>query len=183
MAHGGYRPGAGRKKGAASKLAIGLESIDAINSVSPPRQRKIVLELDPLEILAWVAERRVPCGTCIDANRRPTGRTKYRLPAGKHAHGCSGIPLQATNLCACEGIGTRTCESCFGTLWERIPVSEMRLAARDLAPYRYPQLRSIEHTGDAQPGSRQIEVVYVDARPIQPGVSSPRLMDRSDHGD
>ena len=134
----GARPG--ERRGGRKKGSIPRKSQQAAAILDK-------FDVDPLEKLALIADRRVPCRTCIDADRKPTGKTKFRLPEGKHAKGCTGIPLHATGMCPCEGVSTRTCESCFGTLWERIPVSEMSRASSALAPYRYPQLRAIEHSG------------------------------------
>lgn len=111
------------------------------------------LKCDPVAILAKIATRRIPCGTCINDKVQPTGKTKYRLPEGSHAASCKGEP------CSCAGIGIRVCESCFGTKWERISVQDMSNAAGRLAKMVVPELKAIEMTGQVDIGLGQAATI------------------------
>ncbi len=105
-------------------------------------------EVDSIKVKCDIVNRKVPCGTCIDEKRKPTGTTKYLLPAGQHSRDCNITKAVATDLrCTCDGIAERTCLSCFGTLWERINVDTVLKAATELSKYRYPQLKAIEISG------------------------------------
>lgn len=113
-------------------------------------------EVDSIKTKCDIVNRKVPCGTCIDAKRKPTGKTKYKLPEGQHADDCAITKADPHHFhCTCEGIGERTCLSCFGTLWERINVETMLKAATELSKYRYPQLKAIEISGNLQVNSAQ----------------------------
>jgi hypothetical protein len=108
------------------------------------------LGVNPIERLCVVADRRVSCGTCIDKNRKPTGKTKFKLAAGFHAKDCTITLAKLTKgalVCTCEGIGERTCESCFGTLWERIPVTDVLKASAELAQYKHAKRKALEVSG------------------------------------
>ena len=86
MATGGARPGAGRPKGSVDRnLATARELMASIPGSNP------------IIALAHVVAGNVPCRTCIDENRKPTGKTWYQPKNG-------GEPKQ------------RKCQSCWGTL-------------------------------------------------------------------
>ena len=105
------------------------------------------LGVDPIHGMSLIALRRVPCGTCIDAKGKPTGRTKYRLEPGQHSHDCAitkGKLINGELKCTCEGISDRVCLSCFGTLWERIAVAEMLKSLAELAQYAHAKRKAVE---------------------------------------
>lgn len=156
MAKGGSRPGSGRKPGIPNK---------ATKEASEIMER---LGCDPISNLAAIAERKVPCGTCIDEDRKPTGSTKYVLPQGQHSRKCNITRAIAKDLrCTCDGIGERTCLSCFGTLWERIPTDTMLKASAELAQYKHPKRKAIEHSGpDGGEIPLGIRVISVRAKEI-----------------
>lgn len=81
------------------------------------------LKCDPFEGMAMIASGDVPCGTCHGA-----GKTRYRIPNS-------------------EKVGERLCESCYGTLKERVSPALRGQMYSDLAKYVAPQLRAIEHQG------------------------------------
>lgn len=152
MARGGNRPNAGRKKGTPNKsTAQAHEIMDR-------------LKVDPIELLALIAARKIPCGTCIDKNRKPTGKTKYLLPSGQHSSKC-----MKGDHCTCEGIGERTCLSCFGTKWERIPTETMLKASAELAQYKHPKKKAIEVSGpQGGPIENRMELVFIEGREGKP---------------
>jgi len=130
------------------------------------------LKCDPIEILARIAMRNIPCGTCIDEKNKPTGKTKYRLPEGTHAANC-GKPCTCVgphkpdcnpHACTCAGIGERTCESCFGTKLERVNVQDMGNAAGKLAKMIVPELKAIEMSGQVDVGLEQVAAQIMEAR-------------------
>ena len=138
------------------------------------------LKCSPVEKLCLVVLRKVPCGTCIDSAGKPTGKTKYKLPDGQHAHDCAKItaPLGKNPMCSCEGIGVRTCLSCFGTLWERIGLDQVIKAADALCRYKHPQLKALEHLGeDGGPIQHQVIVEYVGSGDGGARESSPSVPD------
>lgn len=157
MPGGGSKPGerrGGRQKGSVNKSTQEAHEIMAR------------LGCDPIANLSHIAERKVSCGTCIDKDRKPTGTTKYILSAGSHAANCAITQAKLTQgllRCTCEGIGERTCQSCFGTLWERIPTETMLKASAELAQYKHAKRKALEVTG-ADGGAIQHEHVisFVD---------------------
>lgn len=160
MARGGNRPNAGRKKGTPNKsTAQAHEIMDR-------------LKVDPIELLALIAARKIPCGTCIDKNRKPTGRTKYILPLGQHWRECAITKAKLTKgelLCTCDGIGERDCLSCFGTTWERIPTETMLKASAELAQYKHPKKKAIEVSGpQGGPIENRMELVFVEGKEGKP---------------
>jgi hypothetical protein len=119
-------------------------------------------EVDSIKTKCDIVNRKVPCGTCIDKNRKPTGRTLYELESGHHAHDCA-IREDEDAACTCHGIGERTCLSCDGSKWEKIDVNTMLKAATELSKYRYPQLKAIEVTGEGGgPIQHSHEIKLVD---------------------
>ena len=129
----------GRKTGGRGKGAQNRKTQDVQDKLKR-------LKCDPVAILARIATRQIPCGTCINAKRKPTGRTAYKLPDGSHAARCKGDP------CTCAGIGERVCESCYGTRWERISTKDMGDAAGRLAKMIVPELKAIEMSGQVDIG-------------------------------
>lgn len=108
------------------------------------------LKCNPIENMAIIANRNVPCGTCIDEKRKPTGFTKYELPAGQHSQKCAITDarlIKGKLVCTCKGIGERVCASCGGSLQERINVDTMLKASSELAKYGFHQLKAVEHSG------------------------------------
>lgn len=119
----------GRAKGTPNKLTRTLrETLDRLGC-------------DPIEGLALISLRRVSCGTCIDKNLKPTGKTKFTLEQGHHAKGCKG---GMGHTCTCLGISERPCQSCFGTKWEKISVETKLRADTELASYVEPKRKAIE---------------------------------------
>lgn len=96
---------------------------------------------DPFEGMARIALNDLPCGVC-----RGSGRTRYALPAGNHADSCEGNRRGAK--CTCDGISERTCQSCYGTLYEAVAPELRGKMCTELAKYCAPQLKAIEHTGE-----------------------------------
>lgn len=167
----GSKPGeyrGGRKKGTLNKATKERATIDSI---------LLKTGCEPAEIQALIAMGRVPCGTCIDKDLKPTGKTFYRLPAGQHSATCAvnedpvdahidapgGGKLHITRRCNCDGIGQRVCESCWGTLWERIEVGVRQKASAELMRYRYQQLKAVEMTGaDGAPIQHAHTIKFVE---------------------
>lgn len=152
----------GRQKGTPNKATATL------------RERLQRLGCDPMEGLAFVSLRRIPCGTCIDKNRKPTGRTKFNLPEGKHAEKCR---IRKGLACSCEGISDRPCQSCFGTKWEKISVETKLRADTELAAYLEPKRKAIEVSnpdGSLRPAWRVV-VVGEDTTPPTPSPSEEDL--------
>jgi len=105
------------------------------------------LQVDPITNMCMIASRKVPCGTCIDKDRKPTGRTFYELAPGTHAHDCAittATLVKGKLVCTCEGIGSRRCLSCGGSTWERINVAESLKANAELAQYAHAKRKAIE---------------------------------------
>jgi hypothetical protein len=124
---------------------------------------------NPLEGLALISTRRVSCGTCVDESGSPTGRTRYQLDAGTHSDACAiNVKRKPKNLnyaewtppvCTCEGIGTRVCLSCFGSLRERIGADLKFKADSELAQYVAPKRKSIEVSGEIKTGPSEVEIL------------------------
>lgn len=106
-------------------------------------ERLARLKCDTISGLAKIALRDVPCGVCFGK-----GRTKYKLPTGE------GEP---------QRIGERVCESCFGTLKERISPETSLKAYSELAQYEHPKRKAIEHSNPD--GSLQPSWVIVEPGP------------------
>lgn len=109
------------------------------------------LKCDPIKGMALIALNQVPCGLC-----RGKLRTRYKLPEGSHAAGCD------PEKCTCEGIAERTCLSCYGSGWEAISPDLRGKMFAELAKYKHPQLKQVEHTGEGAPGGQrtQINIVF-----------------------
>ena len=80
------------------------------------------LKCDPFELFARITNGELECSVCFGK-----GKTYYR--------GDDGLPK------------LRGCQSCWGTLREKISPGDRLRAATELAQYVLPKLRAIEHTG------------------------------------
>jgi hypothetical protein len=140
-------PGAGRKKGTPNKSVQSIqEKLDRIGC-------------DPFEGMAIIAVNMLPCGVC-----RGTLRTKYKLPVGHHASGCKlhepTPELPGTRLakqfppliCTCDGIGERTCESCFGSGFEACSPELRGKMCAELAQYVGAKRKALEVSGEVNVG-------------------------------
>ena len=109
------------------------------------------LGCDPITGMCLIAMNQIECGTC-----RGKLHTKYALPAGEHTAECTRSP------CSCQGIGTRICESCYGTGMEKISPDLRGRMFAELAKYKHPQFKQIEDRSSESPAERQtIEIVLV----------------------
>lgn len=133
-------PNAGRKKGTPNRSTATVHEILAR------------LNCNPFEIMGIIATNTLPCGVC-----RGTGKTKYQLKPGQHDPHCSGRPKKSSDLCACEGIGERTCQSCYGTLYEACNPAERGKMAAQLAEYVAPKRKALEVSGELEVHDRIIE--------------------------
>lgn len=86
---------------------------------------------DPKEAMILIAKGDMPCNTC-----RGKGKTKYKI---------SGT----------DRIADRLCESCFGSLMEKLSPALIYNANAELLNYLLPKRKAIEHTG---PEGSPIEV-------------------------
>ena len=93
------------------------------------------LNCDPIEGMCRIALNDIECGTC-----RGKLHTKYILPDGQHAKDCPGTSVD----CTCGGVGTRICQSCFGTGMECIAPELRARMFSELAKYKHPQFKQIE---------------------------------------
>lgn len=119
----------GRPPGALNKRTLAIE------------EKLERLGCDPIAGLAMISARRVPCGTCINAKREPTGFTRVKLESGSHAEDCA---KHQDKKCTCGGFTMRECQSCGGTLWEKIDVQTKLKADSELAQYVAPKRKAIE---------------------------------------
>lgn len=107
------------------------------------------LGVDVFHAMGLIVARRVPCGTCIDKDLKPTGVTKVQLEDGKHASDCAITEARLSwgqLVCTCGGMTTRVCQSCKGDLWEKIAIDTQLKAASDIAQYLQPKRKAIEIT-------------------------------------
>lgn len=88
------------------------------------------LGCDPIEFQAIVVSNKLPCGVC-----RGTGKTKYALPAE--------TPAEIDN----PRLSERTCQSCYGSLFEACNPELRNKAAAELSQYIYPKRKAVELTG------------------------------------
>ena len=75
--------------------------------------------LNPFEGMAIIALNKLPCGVC-----RGKGKTAYKLPNGD--------------------LGMRTCESCYGTLFEACSPELRGKMNAELASYIHPKKKAVE---------------------------------------
>ncbi len=115
------------------------------------------LDCDPITGMATIAMNNLPCGVC-----RGEGKTRYLIPDNRRSE-CECLTLtvqaqEASKLTAkkdcvwCSGtgiadIGIRTCQSCYGTLFEACSPAERGKMYAELAQYQHTKLKAIEHTG------------------------------------
>ena len=116
MGHGGRRPNSGPKKGAMYK------------NTKLARQIADSMGVNAIQTFCIILQRKAPCGTCIDKDGKPTGKTWARAEDGKDYQ--------------------RVCQSCWGTLLERVDLPTWLKAAEGLAKYTYTTLKAVEHTGE-----------------------------------
>jgi len=79
-------------------------------------------DFDDWKGLGEAAKGQLPCGTC-----HATGKTPYLKEDGT--------------------MGERVCQSCGGTLLERVTTKERLFAMAERMKYKQPQLRAVEHSG------------------------------------
>lgn len=84
------------------------------------------LGCDPFDGMATIAQNKLPCGVC-----RGKGKTPYKLPTGE------GEPIK---------IGIRTCESCYGTLFEACSPELRGKMHAELAQYVSPKRKALDIT-------------------------------------
>lgn len=130
----------GRKKGTPNKVnATVIEKLERLNC-------------DPIQGMAIIALNKLPCGVC-----RGEGRTRYLIPEGRRSEcdcltgdDSDGRALPECVWCSGTGlrdIGIRTCQSCYGTLFEACSPAERGKMFAELAQYRHQKLKAIEVSG------------------------------------
>lgn len=93
------------------------------------------LKCNPFELFATVVNGDLPCSVCFGK-----GKSKYKDAFGN--------------------LHDRTCESCYGTLKEKISPGDRIRAATELAQYLMPKLKAIEVTGaDGGPIEHTHEII------------------------
>ena len=103
---------------------------------------------DPIENMVLIAKANVPCAVC-----HGRGKTKYQPALGE------------------DRLLDRTCQSCYGSGKEKIsPELRGRMNA-ELAKYRYPTLRQIEHTGTALENRPAVQIMFVEGPKPVPSVN------------
>ena len=110
---------------------------------------------DPFKTLAAIADGDLACNVC-----RGKGKTRYQA-----AH---------------DGDRTfeRTCQSCYGSKFEKVSPAERGKAAAELAQYIAPKRKAIEHSGpEGGPMQAKVTVEFVGARETEAkhvnGVAKP----------
>ncbi len=115
------------------------------SKLRPTKSRQAVIDrlealgCDLVHYLALTVSNKVPCGVC-----RGEGKTKF----------------QAGN----DNIGTRVCQSCWGSKLERLKPSERADAAGLLMKYCYPAMQSIEVSNPDGTLRPSWEVVILEAK-------------------
>ena len=97
------------------------------------------LGCDPFEGMAIIAINQLPCGVC-----RGKGKTPYKLPNG--------------------GVGMRTCESCYGTLFESCSPELRGKMNAELAQYIHAKKKAIEVSNPDGTLRPSWEVVILEAK-------------------
>ena len=134
----------GRTKGVPNKDAVSLQ--EKLSRVG----------CDPILGMATIALNNLPCGVC-----RGEGRTRYGLPEGQHTECDDALCLDnrakdqpAKDFwcvwCSNTGmrnIGTRTCQSCYGTLFEACSPELRGKMGAELAQYVEAKRKAIEVSG------------------------------------
>src|SRR5690348_9649715 len=80
------------------------------------------LGVDPFEGMAIIAANKLPCGVC-----RGKGKTSYKITGSDQIH-------------------QRTCESCYGTLFEACSPELRGKMHSELAQYVAPKRKAVDHT-------------------------------------
>ncbi len=103
------------------------------------------LKCDPFEGMAKIANNELPCGVC-----RGKLKTKYKLGDGMHAAECRLNKPEANGAwaCSCEGMGIRTCQSCWGDGFEACSPDLRAKMYAELAGYVAPKRKAIELSGE-----------------------------------
>lgn len=132
--------------------ALGLGFSDGVRNGRPPGSKNKVPQqfreaLRPitekgLQLCEDILLNKLPCSVC-----RGELKTSYKLPDGE--------------------IGTRLCESCYGSGYEKLSPELRARVALELLQYQAPKLKAVEHSGEAQSGPKtEITVVFTDGRRI-----------------
>lgn len=96
------------------------------------------LDVDTMEVQIRIAKGDIPCGTCFGK-----GKTYYSDETGKKH--------------------TRECQSCHGTLREKVNTDQRFKAAADINQYLYRKLKAIELTGaEGGPVEMGVKVIFVN---------------------
>lgn len=128
------------------------------------------LGCDPTEILVMIATNNVPCSVC----QRTPGKQRVALPSDlQHTCKCAA----ATGLydpecwrCSGSGLATateRTCQSCYGTLFEAVSPMVRAQVASKMLDKLVPDLRSVDHTNTDGSMRPEWRLVLVDPLPVQ----------------
>lgn len=99
------------------------------------------LGCDPITGMAHIAMNKLPCGVC-----RGELKTRYKLAEGVHTPECRQT-LGPCGPCTCEGVGTRICQSCYGSGWEACSPELRGKMYAEIAQYVLPKRKAIEHSG------------------------------------
>lgn len=149
----GSKPGehrGGRAPGTKNRATLAIE------------ERLASMGCDPLVGMARIASGDVPCGTCHGELK-----TRYRLPEGHHAESCAvnKRAMAVVPKCDCEGIGLRTCESCYGTNKEKVTPDLRGRMYAELAQYVAPKRKAIEvkNAVDANGDQSEFKIKFVNA--------------------
>lgn len=142
----------------AKGVKTGGRSAGTPNKVTLSVQEKLArLNYDPHLGMERIASNELPCGVC-----RGSGKSFYKLAPGAHAEDCDGSVIPSKMLCHCEGIGTRKCESCYGTLFEACSPELRGKMHAELAQYVAPKRKAIEVTGeDGGPLKHSHEIEFI----------------------
>ncbi len=119
--------GRGRPKGALNKVNMAL------------KERISKFGCDPFEVLAQMANGKLPCGRCFGK-----GKTRFQPANGE------------------DRTSVRTCQSCWASGYEHISPKDRGWAAGELAGYLECKRKAVEHSGaDGGPIDHKHEIVLV----------------------
>lgn len=137
-------------------------------------------DADPIIGMAQIAKNNLPCGVCSGE-----GKTRYNLPE-EQQHECDqckpGAKRAKCLWCSGTGIktiGVRTCQSCYGTLFEACSPDLRGRMFAELAQYVESKRKAIEVSNPDGTLTPRVEIVYVEA-PRQQSASvepSPKLVE------
>ncbi len=121
------------------------------------------LGCDPFEGMALIAMNLVPCGEC-----RGKGHKRYKLPEILQNQPCPCLKgKKADPKCwMCSGLGIqlaseRVCQSCWNDLMERCAPELRGKMYAELAQYKAPKRKAIEHSGTIEvEASKIIEALH-----------------------